>query len=155
MFKINLQAENIRGNLKIRKMGDTRVTGSRHLPTFLCFNFFATTHRLGCDTLLTDLGGRGRHNLRYEGSCFFSKYLRVTPLSRGNGTNYNKGSSSLVRSSIKKNVLGYEELNPFNIVLFLVLINVSTYLYTYMYTYLYKTPVQCKHLGVRFNLIKS
>lgn len=28
----------------------------------------------------------------------FSEYLRVTPLLRGNGTNYNMGSRSLVRS---------------------------------------------------------
>jgi hypothetical protein len=67
---------------------------------FCVFNFLATTHRLGCDPLLTDLGGGGMHNLRYEGSCFFSKYLRVTPLSRGYGTNYNRGSRSLVRSSV-------------------------------------------------------
>jgi hypothetical protein len=40
------------------------------------------------------------HNLRYEGSCFFSKYLRITPLSRGNGTNYSRVSRSLVRSSV-------------------------------------------------------
>jgi hypothetical protein len=58
---------------------------------FCVFIVFATTHRLGCDLLLTDLGGgggEGMHSLRYEGSCFFSKYLRVTPLSRANGTNY-------------------------------------------------------------------
>jgi hypothetical protein len=40
-------------------------------------------------------------DFRYEGSCFFSKYLRVTALSRGNGTNYNRGGRSLVRSSVK------------------------------------------------------
>jgi hypothetical protein len=41
------------------------------------------------------------HNLRYEGSCFFSKQLRVTPLSPANGTNYNRGSR-LVRSPFGK-----------------------------------------------------
>jgi hypothetical protein len=39
-------------------------------------------------------------NLQYEGSCFLSKYLRITPLSRGNGNNYNRESRSLVRSSV-------------------------------------------------------
>jgi hypothetical protein len=46
------------GIYKIRKMGHTRDTGSRHLPAFFrafCVsNFFATTHRLGCVPILTD-----------------------------------------------------------------------------------------------------
>ncbi len=55
-------------------------------------------------TVLEGGGGRvgGMHNFRYEISCFFNKYLRVTPLSRGNGTNYNRGSRSFVRSSVKQ-----------------------------------------------------
>jgi hypothetical protein len=57
---------------------------------FCIFNFFAPTHRLGCTPRLSLLGGgeSEMHNLRYEGSCFFSKHLRVTPWSRENVTNY-------------------------------------------------------------------
>jgi hypothetical protein len=86
------------GRNEMREMGPNRYKGSRHLPAFWYLNFFATTHRLGCQNLFE---GGGLHKLRYEGSCFFSKHLRVTPLSRGNGTNYNRGSRSLVRSSVK------------------------------------------------------
>jgi hypothetical protein len=86
---------------KIRMLKVPRDTGSCHLPDFLCLNFFITTHSLGCSLFK---GGGGMQNIRYEGSYSFSKYLRVTPLSRGNGngTNYNRGSRSLNRSSVKK-----------------------------------------------------
>jgi hypothetical protein len=81
----------------------TQVHGIYKL--FSVINFFSNTHRLGCDTLLTDLEGvGGMHNLRYEDSCFFSKYLRVTPL-RCHGatvliTMRVAGSRSLVRSLV-------------------------------------------------------
>jgi hypothetical protein len=38
--------------------------------SFFVSFFFVTTHRFGCDPLLTDLGGGEMRNLRYEGSAF-------------------------------------------------------------------------------------
>jgi hypothetical protein len=71
---------------------ETLVTQVHYIYQLFCvFYFFATTHSFRRGPAPDPFGGGGgMHNLRYEGSCFFSKYLRVTPLSRGNGTNYNR-----------------------------------------------------------------